>query len=115
MSRLPADRARLELLRALEPHAAPFALIASTSKDWASGLFVGARHRFAVALQGEDRLRRARTLEEALPDCDLPLRSGFVADVAVATRLDGDRPVLAIEALTIFDAEPVSRDVRRAG
>lgn len=115
MSRPPAERARAALLQALEPHAAPFTLIAATSKDWASGLFYGARHRLAIALTGEGRAAQAETLQRELPEMEIALRGGFVADIAVVTRMDGATPILAIEALTIDEAEPVSGVVRRVG
>jgi hypothetical protein len=116
MIRLPADRARDALIAALEPHAAPFAPIAATSREWASGLFFGARHRIALRLLGDDRTGRGRRLETALGEMDLPIARGFVADVQVSARLEGEDSILAIEALTIDDPETVSRvAVRRAG
>jgi hypothetical protein len=117
MSRWPADRARTELLRVLEPHAGAFTVLRGESRDWASALFVGARHRLALALDGPDAADRADRLRETLPEMELDLRGGFVADCqAIVTLVDG-RPVLGIEALTIEEAETpgVSRAVRRAG
>jgi hypothetical protein len=117
-ARLPAERARDALLKALEPHAGPFSLIAASSKEWASGLFYGARHRFAIALQEDDALARAERLQIDLPELELEIPGGFVADIQVTTRLHDARPVLAIEALTIEDGAEcaaVSRAVRRAG
>jgi hypothetical protein len=117
VSRWPADHARAALLRALEPHVRPFTLLRATSRDWASALFLGARHRFALALDGEDAAARAARLRDSLPEMELDLRGGFVADCqAIVTRLDG-QPVLEIDALTIEEPETValSRGVRRAG
>ena len=59
------DRA---LLRALAPHLGAHRLIAATSRDWASATFEGARHRLAIALEGEDRTMRAARLEAALAE-----------------------------------------------
>jgi len=117
MSRLPADRMRDALIAALEPHAGSFVTLAATSRDWSSGLFDGARHRIAMRLEGGDAGDRAARLAELLPETDLPIPRGFVADVQVTGRLDGETVIVAIEALTIDDAddEPVSRAVRRAG
>jgi len=117
MSRWPADRARTELLRALEPHAGPFTVVDAESRDWASALFVGARHRLALALEGEDAAARAERLRATLPEMELDQRGGFVADIQVTVALLGDLVVLGIEALTIEEAETlsVSRVVRRAG
>lgn len=121
MIRLPAERARDALLRALEPHAAPFAILATTSTDWASGLFTGARHRIAITLTGDDAQARATRLQRELPELELELeiRGGFVADVQVAARLEDAAPTLAIEALTIEDgvqrAGSLNAVVRRVG
>ncbi|MBA2932857.1 hypothetical protein HZF05_01985 [Sphingomonas sp. CGMCC 1.13654] len=116
MSRLPANRTRDALIAALEPHAGPFTVVAATSRDWASGLFDGARHRIALRLEGDDRTARAWHLAERLSDADLPVPHGFVADVQVTGRLDGETVIVGLEALTIDDAdEPVSRAARRAG
>jgi hypothetical protein len=115
-ARLPAERMRDALISALEPHAGPFTTVAATSRDWASGLFDGARHRIALRLEGEDATERAARIAEILPETELPIPRGFVADVQVTGRLDGEVVIVAIEALTIDDAdEPVSRAVRRAG
>jgi hypothetical protein len=119
--RLPAERTRDALLVALEPHAGPFLTVAATSRPWASGLFDGARHRLAVRLLGDDTHGRAMRLAADLPEIELPLARGFVADVQVTGRLDGDASILAIEVLTIDEAgdeaveTPVSAAVRRAG
>lgn len=117
MSRRLADQARSELLRALERHAAPCALLSATSRDWASALFVGARHRLTIAIEGNDAPVRADRLGRELGELDLAMRGGFVADIAVLAQFDGRVPVLAIEALTIEEpeAESVSRAVSRAG
>jgi hypothetical protein len=117
MSRRPADQARSALLRALEPHAAPCRLLSAASRDWASALFVGARHRLAIAIEGDDALRRADQLSRELGEIELAMRGGFVADITVLAQFCGGVPVLAIEALTIEEPEPecVSRAASRAG
>jgi hypothetical protein len=128
MSRLPpaarrpaarhsADRMRDALIAALVPYAGPFTTLAATSRDWASGLFDGARHRIAIRLEGDDAAARAGRLAARLPESELPIPRGFVADVQVTGRLDGEAVIVALEALTILDEAdaPVSRAVRRAG
>jgi hypothetical protein len=115
-TRLPAERTRDALIAALGPHGGPFTTLAATSHDWSSGLFDGARHRIALRLDGDAASERARRLAERLPETELPIPRGFVADVQVTGQLDGETVIVAIEALTIDDAdEPVSRAVRRAG
>ncbi|WBO22176.1 hypothetical protein [Sphingomonas abietis] len=108
MIRLPAERARDTLLRAMEPFAAPFTTITATSQDWASGLFYGARHRLALRIEGGDAAIRAAQLQAALPEMELAMAQGFVADLHVV-RLDENGPILAIEALTIDDPEQANR------
>jgi len=106
------------LVAALEPYAGPFTTLAATSRDWASGLFEGARHRIAIRLEGEDRMARADRLAKLLPESELPVPRGFVADVQVTGRLDGEAVIVGLEALTILDdarEASVSRAVRRAG
>jgi hypothetical protein len=117
MNRSPVDRACAALLRALKPHAGPFTLVATSSRPWASATFIGARHRLAIALEGEDAAARATRLQATLSEADVDFHGGFVADILVTARLDGASPVLGIEALTIDEpeAEPVSAATRRAG
>lgn len=117
MSRPPADRACAALLRALRPLAGPFSLISTASRDWASATFEGARHRLAIALEGEDAAIRAARLQRNLSEADLDLAGSFVADILVIARLDGEVPVLAIEALTIDEPEraAISSGARRVG
>jgi hypothetical protein len=111
-----ATRPRDALLAALLPHAGPFVTVAATSSTWASGLFDGARHRIAIRLEGEDAAGRAERLAAVLPEADLPIPRGFVADLQVTGLLDGEAVIVAIEALTIDDVvEEVSRAVRQAG
>ena len=116
MTHMFANRPREALLAALAPHAGPFVTVAATSRAWASGLFDGARHRIAIRLEGKDAAARAEALSALLPEADLPIPRGFVADLQVTGRLEGETVVVAIEALTIGDAgAPVSRAGRRAG
>ncbi len=122
MSRWSADRSRSELLRSLAPHVGPFTMMSGESRDWASALFLGARHRLALALDGDRAAERAERLRETLPEMEIDLRGGFVADIQLIVTMRDDRVVLGIEALTIEEAETpidrdvaVSRGVRRAG
>jgi hypothetical protein len=115
--RMTADRAGRALVRALGPRLGPHTLLAISSRDWASMLFEGARHRLAVALNGAEAVARAGRIQAELGEAELDFPGGFVADIAVVARLEGAAPVLAIEALTIEDPEcrPVSSAARRAG
>jgi hypothetical protein len=127
MSPLPSDRAQAALLRALKPWG-PFTVLGARTVPWMSGTFDGARHRIALRLDGENAAVRAAELQAALPEAELPIRGGFVADIVVAARIESDAPVVAIEALTIDEpvdgpeapaapalARAVRRDARRAG
>jgi hypothetical protein len=118
MSALPSDRAQSALLRALKPWG-PFTVLGVRTVPWMSATFEGARHRLALRIDGGDAATRARRLEAELGEAELTIRDGFVADVVVTARLDGEAPVVAIEALTIDDpdaaAPAIIRDVRRAG
>jgi hypothetical protein len=121
--RLPIDSACASLLRALRPHAAPFILVSTASRPWASALFLGSRHRLTLRLEGEDANSRATRLQAALGEMELEIPGGFVADILVTSRVDGDTPALGIEALTIYEPEiaetpeaaPVSSAASRAG
>jgi hypothetical protein len=118
--RMTADRAGRALVRALGPQLGAHRLLAISSRDWASLLFEGARHRLAVTLEGRDAAARAGALQATLGEAELDFPGGFVADIVVVARLEGAAPVLAIEALTIEDpecrpADTVSRAGRRAG
>ncbi len=118
MSRMPSDRAQSMLLRALEPVAGPFAVIAVRSVPWSSATFEGARHRLALRLEGRDGSARAGSLGATLAEAELVMRGAFVADIVVTVRLEDGSPILGIEALTIEDADTppiLSRAVRRAG
>ena len=117
MIRDPADRAHAALLRALMPRITPATLLGATSRDWASALFVGARHRLTFAMDGNDASLRAERFEHAVREIEWTIEGGFVADITVVERIDGPRPILAIEALTIDEPETerISPAVRRAG
>jgi hypothetical protein len=116
MSRLPAERARDALIAALAPHAGAFTTLAASSRAWSSGLFDGARHRIAIRLEGEDGASRGGRLGAMLPDAELSIPRGFVADVQVTDWLDGETVIVALEALTIEDAEgAISGAARQAG
>lgn len=114
---MTTDQSQAALLRALGPHVGAYRMLSAESRDWASALFVGARHRLALALEGSDGTARARRLGPMLEDCELELRGGFVADLQAIVRTEDGRAVLGIEALTIEEpeAEPVRRAARRAG
>lgn len=114
---MTADRSQAALLRALAPHVGPCRMLSAESRDWASALFVGARHRLALALEGADAAARAERLAAGLEDCELAMRGGFVADLQAIARIEDGAAVLGIEALTIEEpeAEPVRPGWRRAG
>lgn len=104
MSALPSDRAQAALLRGLKGLVGPFTLLAARTTPWMSATFDGARHRFAIRLEGNDAAIRAARLRAELAEAEIPIRGGFVADIVVTVRLDEATPVLGIEALTIEEA-----------
>ena len=114
---MTTDQSQAALLRALGPHVGRYHMLSAQSRDWASALFVGARHRLALALDGADGVARAHRLGAMLDECDLTMRGGFVADLQAVARIEKGLPVLGIEALTIEEpeAEPVRRVRRRLG
>lgn len=91
------------LLRALELAAnagsVTIAFEPFDSHPWAMGLFAGTRHRItAVAMPGP----ALDVFLAALPEVDLPIRGGCVADVAVvSTGRENGWQRLTISALVI--------------
>jgi hypothetical protein len=69
------------------------------SEQWASATFYGARHTIAfTASATADIPNFAASIAEA----DIPVRGGFVADVAIVSCDDlGDRHRIVVEVLTI--------------
>ncbi len=114
---MTTDQSQAALLRALGPHVGPYHMLSAESRDWASALFVGARHRLALALEGPDGAARAHRLGAMLEECDFTMRGGFVADLQAVARIEKGLPVLGIEALTIAEPEagPVRLVRQRAG
>jgi hypothetical protein len=114
---MTTDQSQAALLRALAPHVGPCRMLSAQSRDWASALFVGARHRLALALEGEDGTPRAERLAAKLEECELAMRGGFVADLQAIARIENGQAVLGIEALTIEEpeAEAIRPGLRRAG
>jgi len=113
----PIEQSQAALVRALIPIAGPFAPWSIKSRRWASATFEGARHRLVLALEGADARARADRVRAELADAEIAIRGGFVADIGVEARLEGETVVLAIEALTIADPieAAVNPAARRAG
>lgn len=91
------------LLRALaasaEAFGCPAELDLNAARDWASGLFLGARYDVAAAV---DRGDAADRWIAALPDIDLPMPRQFAGDVRVITRDDSPKRIaITIEALVL--------------
>ena len=67
------------------------------SRSWFSATFAGERHRLLISATGG-----RRSAVQALSEADLPIASGFVADVAIgACSYDGCTTFATIELLTI--------------
>jgi hypothetical protein len=101
----PAVRAQAALLRALAPLLGSHRPLAANSRDWASATFEGARHRLAFMLEGRNAADRATLLQATLADTELSISGGLVADITVVARLEGEATIVAIEALTIAEAD----------
>jgi hypothetical protein len=86
------------LTNALLKLATPAEIPESRERPWASVTFTGARHWFALSVGPA----RAEGIAAMLPDHEFDLPGHLVADIAVTgTRVDGDRTIVEIEALTV--------------
>jgi hypothetical protein len=86
------------LTNALLKIATPAEIPESRERPWASVTFTGARHWVALSVGPA----RADAVASMLPDHEFDLPGHLVADIAVTgTRVDGDRTVIEIEALTV--------------
>lgn len=94
MSRLERDCVRL--LQASAPM--PLTARVTSSRDWASSLFVGTRLTFDVAAAESEAFD---TWLARLSEIELPLRGHFVADAEVTARSAGSATV---EILVIEEA-----------
>ena len=87
------------LLAAFADRLGALVLIERLVTPWVSATFAGARHRLSVQVAPDADLA---AFCDAIAEADIPLRRGFVADVAVvdhATTETGQQ--LTIEALVI--------------
>jgi hypothetical protein len=86
------------LTNALLKIATPAEIPESRERPWASVTFTGARHWVSLSVGPA----RADAVAAMLPDHEFDLPGHLVADIAVTgTRVDGDRTVIEIEALTV--------------
>jgi len=86
------------LTNALLKLATPAEIPESRERPWASVTFTGARHWVSLSVGPA----RAEEIAAMLPEHEFDLPGHLVADIAVAgTRVDGDRTLLEIEALTV--------------
>jgi hypothetical protein len=86
------------LTNALLKLATPAEIPVSRERPWASVTFTGARHWFALSVGPA----RADAVAAILPEFEFDLPGHLVADIVVTgTRVDGDRTLLEIEALTV--------------
>lgn len=83
------------LLRHFTARLGPLEAVERNDTPWHSATFDGARHCFAFTV---DPAAKVATFVLALPEADIPLPGGFVAD-ALVTGIDGSR--LSVEVLTI--------------
>ena len=58
-------------------------IISSSSRNWSSATFTGARHGVSLQLAGADARDRAHRLAEMLPEAEFPLAGHIVADISV--------------------------------
>ena len=59
------------------------AVVASSSRPWASATFIGAQHRVILRFAGDDAAERAARFAEALPDAEFTIAGHIVADACV--------------------------------
>ena len=86
------------LTNALLKIATPAEIPESRERPWASVTVTGARHWVSLSVGPA----RADEIAAMLPDHEFDLPGHLVADIAVTgTRVDGDRTVIEIEALTV--------------
>lgn len=80
-------------------------LTEASFRPWCSATFIGAQHRFTLALTGEMAASRAAELAAVMGDAELPVQGHVLADIVVDRIRDGEQGsvVLDIAALTIED------------
>jgi hypothetical protein len=95
--------ARETLIAALAARGGPGTdVMRTTSHSWASVTFEGARHQIALRLAGR---AQADAFELDLVESEFALRGHLLADIRVSSRrIEGERVVLEIEALTIEES-----------
>lgn len=80
-------------------------VVQATQRPWCSATFIGAQHRIALRIEGENAAQQAQDLSEMLREAEFKLRGHITADVSideVSTQIDGAvRICLAV--LTIED------------
>ena len=77
----------------------------TSSRDWASVTFTGARHKMALRIEGPDAGERADRFCNRLDAAEFELRGHVVADIVLAAREEIPEGIrLRIEALTVEDA-----------
>lgn len=74
------------------------------SRPWWSATFSGARHQMALTLSGDGAAAAADAFVADLMELEFPMSGRFVADIALAERIDATEGVrLCLEVLTIED------------
>lgn len=76
------------------------------SRDWASGTFVGTRHKLTFRIEGEGCREAAKAFAGSVDGAEFQLRGHILADIALISRECAEGPLarLSIEALTVEDS-----------
>ncbi|MBA3677044.1 MAG: hypothetical protein H0W74_06515 [Sphingosinicella sp.] len=97
------------LIRALRGGFSNFTVEQAESRSWASGTFVGTRHKLIFRTEGDEADASADTFLADLTEAEFTLRGHILADIALISdaRSEGEAGPLArisLEALTVEDA-----------
>lgn len=97
------------LLRALCGKFDKFAVEEVTSRDWASGTFVGTRHKLTFRSEGNEAGTAADAFLIDLAEAEFDLRGHILADITLVSQMrtsgpDGPPVRISLEALTVEDS-----------
>lgn len=98
MSRGASARLARALVQAAAAAGATAEVVSSTTRDWASATFVGARHRLVLAVLPSVSLDGWLA---GLPTADVQLPGHLLAELVVAPEQASDARHVTIDALTL--------------
>ncbi|MDQ4418902.1 hypothetical protein OOT33_00375 [Sphingobium sp. DEHP117] len=118
--RPPRRDPHVRVIACLSEFAGPnIAVVASSSRPWASATFIGAQHRVILRFAGDDAAERAARFADALPEAEFTIAGHIVADACVdewghaaesggatanqALQDSAGLPVLRVTVLTVED------------